>query len=122
MIIHTEAFITLPYGLGTLEDIITVVSWENLDIHRKLIRLLNINHFFDFLLVFIEDTKRLGFLSKSIRDIFLCAKRKDDLIDQLLAYEPKIDPILSKLDWLDNDRSKKRRLDLNSVCNFSFCF
>ena len=113
MINHADAFIALPGGLGTLEDIITVASWANLDIHRKPTGLLNVNHFFDFLLVFLDDAKRLGFLSKSTSDIFLSAEKADDLIDQLLAYEPKIDPILSKLDWSDNDRGKKHRLDLN---------
>ena len=46
MINHTDAFIALPGGLGTLEDIITVASWANLDIHRKPTGLLNVNHFF----------------------------------------------------------------------------
>ena len=46
MINHTDAFIALPDRLGTLEDMITVASWVNLDIHRKLIGLLNVNHLF----------------------------------------------------------------------------
>ena len=72
-----------------MEDIITVASWANLDIHRKPTGLLNVNHFFDFLLVFLDDAKRLGFLSKSTSDIFLSAEKTDDLIDQLLAYHQK---------------------------------
>ena len=48
MINHVDAFIALPGGLGTLEDIITIASWANLDIHRKPIGLLNENHFFLF--------------------------------------------------------------------------
>ena len=46
MINHADAFIALPGGLGTLEDIIIVASWANLDIHRKPTGLLNVNHFF----------------------------------------------------------------------------
>ena len=99
MINHADAFIPLPGGLGTLEEIFTISSWANLNIHQKPIGLLNVNGFFDFLFVFLEDAKRNGFISKPVRDIFLTARTADDLIDQLLTYEPKINPILSKLDW-----------------------
>ena len=71
------------------------------------------DRFFDFLFIFLADIKRLGFLAKSPSDIFVCSQTADELIDRLQAYEPKIDPILSKLDWSDDDRGKKRRLDLN---------
>ena len=107
MINHVDAFIALPEGLGTLEEILTVESWANLNIHKKPIGLLNVDHFFDFLFIFLADIKRLGFLTKSPSDIFLCSQTADELIDRLQAYEPKIDPILSKLDWSDDDRGKK---------------
>ena len=94
---HADVFIALPGALGTLEEIFTVASWANLNIHQKPIRLFNVNRFFDFLFVFLEDAKRNGFISKSVRDIFLTARTTDDLIDQLLAYKPRIDHILSKL-------------------------
>ena len=96
-----------------MEEILTVVSWANLNIHQKTIGLLNVEHFFDFLFIFLADIKRLGFLTKSPGDIFICSQTVDELIDRLQAYEPKIDPILSKLDWSNDDRGKKRRLDLN---------
>ena len=113
MINHADAFIALPGGLGTLEEIFTIASWANLNIHQKPIGLLNVNGFFDFLFVFLEDAKRNGFISKPVKDIFLTARTADDLIDQLLAYEPKIDPILSKLNWSGNDRGKKRKVNLD---------
>ena len=71
------------------------------------------DRFFDFLFISLADIKRLGFLMKSPSDIFVCSQTTDELIDRLQAYEPKIDPILSKLDWSDDDHGKKRRLDLN---------
>ena len=103
--------ITLPSGLGTLKEIFTIISWENLNIHRKPIGVFNIDHFF-FLLVFLEDAKRLRFISKSAKDIVLTAGGTAELINQLLACELIIDLILSKLDRSDNDRGKKRRVDL----------
>ena len=75
--------------------------------------MLNIDRFFDFLFIFLIDVKRLGFLSKSPSDILVCSQTADEFIDRLQAYEPKIDPILFKLDFSEDDHGKKRRLDLN---------
>ena len=113
MINHADAFIALPGGLGMLEEIFTVASLANLNIHQKPIGLLNVDGFFDFLLVFLADANRLGLLSKPTKDIFLVSRNADELIDQILAYEPKIDPIVSKLNWTDSDRGKRPRLDID---------
>ena len=53
MINHADAFIALPGGLGTLEEILTVVSWANLNIHQKPIGLLNVERFFRFSVYFL---------------------------------------------------------------------
>ena len=113
MINTADAFIALPGGLGTFEEMFTVASWAHLNIHQKPIGLLNIEHFFDFLFVFLAEAKRHEFVTKSVQDIFLTATKADELIDQILAFEPKVDPILSKLNWSDNDRGKKRKLDID---------
>ena len=107
MVNNADAFIALPGGLGTFEEIFTVASWAHLNIHRKPIGLLNIEHFFDFLFVFLAEAKKQEFVTKSVQDIFLTATKAEELINQILAFEPKVDPILSKLDWSDNDRGKK---------------
>ena len=75
-----------------LEEIFTVASWANLNIHQKPIGILNVDGFFDFLLVFLADANRLGLLSKPAKDIFLVSRKSEELIDQLLAYEPKNRP------------------------------
>ena len=113
MINTADAFIALPGGLGTFEEMFTVASWAHLNIHRKPIGLLNIEHFFDFLFVFLAEAKRHEFVTKSVDEIFLTTTKAEELIDQILAFEPKIDPILSKLDWSDSDRGKNRKLDID---------
>lgn len=115
MINHADAFIALPGGIGTLEEIFTVASWAQLNIHTKPIGLLNVNHVFDVLLVFLDNTRRLGLLSKTARDIIISAYNVNDLIDQLESFKPEDNPILSKLDWSDSGSSKKRRVDLNLI-------
>ena len=77
---------------------------------------INIEHFFDFLFVFRAEAKRHEFVTKSVHDIFLAATKAEELIDQILAFEPILDPIRSKLDWSDNDHGKKRKLDIDLNC------
>ena len=113
MINTSDVFIALPGGLGTFEEMFTVASWAHLNIHRKPIGLLNIEHFFNFLFVFLAEAKRHEFITKSVDEIFPTATKAEELIDQILTFEPKPDTILSKLNWSDSDRDKKRKLDID---------
>ena len=51
---HADAFIALPGGLGTLEEIFHISSWAQLNIHQKPIGLLNVNGFYNILLSFLD--------------------------------------------------------------------
>ena len=113
MINRADAFIALPGGLGTLEEIFIVLSWANLNIHQKPLGLFNVDGFYDFLYVFLEDNRRNGFITKPINELLFTARTAQDLIDQILAFEPHTDPILSKIKWSEDDRGKKRKLDLD---------
>ena len=55
---HADAFIALPGGLGTLEEIFHIFSWAQLHIHHKPIGLLNVNGFYDNLLSFIDQVMK----------------------------------------------------------------
>jgi uncharacterized protein (TIGR00730 family) len=52
---HADAFIALPGGLGTLEEIFHISSWAQLHIHHKPIGLLNVNGFYDNFLSFLDQ-------------------------------------------------------------------
>ena len=54
MLDHADAFIILPDGLGTLEELFEVTSWTQLKIHQKPISMLNVNGFYDGLLSFLD--------------------------------------------------------------------
>ena len=90
-----------------------MLSWANLNIHHKSIGLFNIEGFYDFLCVFLDDARKNGFVTKPMKELLFTARTAPDLIDQLLAYEPQVDPILSKINWSENDRGKKRRINLD---------
>ncbi|XVE98913.1 hypothetical protein REPUB_Repub03eG0149500 [Reevesia pubescens] len=52
MIENTDAFIALPSGFGTLEEIFQIASWAQLNIHKKPIGVLNVNGFYDSFFLF----------------------------------------------------------------------
>ena len=64
-----DAFIALPSGLGTLEEIFYIFSWAQLHIHHKPIGLLNANGFYDKLLYFLVHAVEQEFLTSSARQI-----------------------------------------------------
>jgi len=66
---HVDAFIALPGGLGTLEEIFHISSWAQLHIHHKHIGLLNVNGFYDNLLSFLDQAMEQKFLTSLARQI-----------------------------------------------------
>ncbi|PHT68346.1 putative cytokinin riboside 5'-monophosphate phosphoribohydrolase LOGL2 [Capsicum annuum] len=69
MVRHSDAFITLPGGYGTLEELLEVIMWAQLGIHDKIVGLLNVNGYYNSLLSFIdkavEKALSISMLAKS---------------------------------------------------------
>jgi len=110
---HADAFIALPGGLGTLEEIFHIFSWAQLHIHHKPIGLLNVNGFYDNLLSFLDQAVEQEFLTSSTRQIIISATTAEQLIDQLQSFTPVIDPSMSRINWSTKESRKKLRLDLS---------
>jgi len=112
MLEHSDAFIALPGGLGTLEEIFQIASWAQLNIHRKPIGLLNVNGFYNSLLFFLNHAVEQNFITSSARQIIISATTAEQLIDQLQTFIPEIDPS-NQLDWSTTGSRNKQRLDLS---------
>ncbi|XVF23343.1 hypothetical protein REPUB_Repub13aG0030000 [Reevesia pubescens] len=112
MIENAYAFIALPSGFGTLEDIFQIVSWAQLNIHKKLIGVLNVNGFYDCLFSFLDHAVEQRFISQATLQILVTATTFDQLLDQLQAFIPEPDPTLATLDWSTNSNNNKRKLNL----------
>jgi uncharacterized protein (TIGR00730 family) len=110
---HADAFIALPGGLGTLEEIFHISFWAQLHIHHKPIGLLNVNGFYDNLLSFLDQAVEQEFLTSSARQIIISAATAEQLIDQLQSFIPVIDPSISRINWSTKESRKKLRLDLS---------
>ena len=76
-----DAFIALPGGLGTLEELAEVLSWAQLDLHTKPIGLLDVGGYFAALEAFLDHAVAEGFVAERHRRLLL----RDDDIDRLLA-------------------------------------
>jgi uncharacterized protein (TIGR00730 family) len=78
-----DAFIALPGGFGTLEELFEVLAWHTLKLHAKPIFLLNVNGFYDQLLLFLDHCVTEGMLKSKSRELFLVVNTVEDLLAQL---------------------------------------
>jgi uncharacterized protein (TIGR00730 family) len=78
-----DAFIALPGGFGTLEELFEVLAWHTLKLHAKPILLLNIRGFYDKLLTFLDHCVAEGMLKPKSRELLLVANTVEEALDFL---------------------------------------
>jgi uncharacterized protein (TIGR00730 family) len=78
-----DAFIALPGGFGTFEELFEVLAWHTLRLHAKSILLLNTNGFYDKLLTFLDHCVAEGMLKPKNRELLLVANTVEDALVQL---------------------------------------
>jgi TIGR00730 family protein len=76
----SDAFIVMPGGFGTLEEMFAVLAWQTLKLHTKPILLLNINGFYDQLLAFLDHAVAQGMLKQKSREILLVANSVEEAV------------------------------------------
>ncbi|XP_038885522.1 cytokinin riboside 5'-monophosphate phosphoribohydrolase LOG1-like isoform X1 [Benincasa hispida] len=96
---QADAFIALPGGYGTLEELLEVITWAQLGIHEKPVGLLNVDGYYNSLLSFIDKAVDEGFVSPAARSIIVSAQTAHELITKLEEYVPKHSGVASKLSW-----------------------
>jgi uncharacterized protein (TIGR00730 family) len=83
----SDAFIALPGGYGTFEELFEVLTWAQIGLHSKPVGLLNTKHYFDPLLSAIEHARTEGFIYAEHRSLFVCDDQPDSLLDKLVQYQ-----------------------------------
>ncbi|XP_076922112.1 cytokinin riboside 5'-monophosphate phosphoribohydrolase LOG7-like [Bidens hawaiensis] len=101
---QADAFIALPGGYGTLEELLEVITWAQLKIHHKPVGLLNVEGYYNSLLSFIDKAVDEGFISPTARRIIVSAPTAEQLVRQLEEFVPEYDEIVAKLTWDEVDR------------------
>jgi len=81
---RADAFVALPGGIGTLEELVEQMTWAQLGRHKKPILIANINGFWDPLLVLLQHMRALGLVPPAARGVdLLVADRVADILPTL---------------------------------------
>jgi uncharacterized protein (TIGR00730 family) len=95
---RADAFVALPGGLGTLEELVEQMTWAQLGRHKKPILIANINRFWDPLLVLIDHMRRLGLVPSSAHGVeLLVADRVEDILPKLRDAAQSVSPAEKEL-------------------------
>jgi uncharacterized protein (TIGR00730 family) len=91
----SDAFIALPGGIGTLEELIEVYTWSQLGMHDKPLGVLNVNGYYDALGAFLDRAVQEKFMRAQHRAFLIFDENPESLLARLAEAEP---PPLAK--WL----------------------
>ena len=81
----SDGFISLPGGLGTLEETMEMLTWLQLGYHDKPIGLLNVRGYYDPLLAFFRHMNEEGFISEKIMGSFTVDDAPEELVRRMLT-------------------------------------
>jgi uncharacterized protein (TIGR00730 family) len=84
----SDGFLTIPGGVGTMDELWEAVSWAQLGYHAKPVGLLNAFGFFDHLLAFNRHMAETGFVRPAHQSILIAETELDLLLTRMAAHEP----------------------------------
>jgi len=84
----SDGFVTLPGGVGTMDELWEAVSWAQLGYHEKPVGLLNVAGFYDGLIAFNRTMIEVGFVRAQHAGILIADDDLDTLLERMAAYQP----------------------------------
>jgi uncharacterized protein (TIGR00730 family) len=94
----SDAFVALPGGIGTLEELFEVYTWAHLGLHRKPLGLLDVAGYFAPLAAFLDHAVMQGFLAEPTRGMLAVGDSLGELLERFAAFEPPATPR-----WIDRE-------------------
>ena len=94
----SDAFIAMPGGFGTLEEVSEMLTWAQLGLHQKPIGLYNLNGYYDAFLLQLDHMVNEGFLKPQNRKMVVTNNNPERLIEGIENFLPSIVPKWLKLD------------------------
>jgi hypothetical protein len=88
MLTMADAFAVLPGGLGTMDEFFEALTWGQLGIQTKPVGMLNVNSYFDPLIMWIEHAVDRGFIRSHHRGLLVISDQPADLLDLMEQHEP----------------------------------
>jgi uncharacterized protein (TIGR00730 family) len=83
-----DAYLTLPGGAGTLEELFEVWTWAQLGLHTKPIALLDVAGYYQPMLRFLENVAAEGFLASDFREMLIVTADVAEALDRFADYRP----------------------------------
>ena len=84
----SDAFLALPGGLGTFEELCEALTWSQLGIHAKPCGALNVGGYFDHLAALLDHAVQQGFVSEANRSLLAISDNAAELLDRLRHFQP----------------------------------
>ena len=89
---RADAFVALPGGIGTLEELVEQLTWAQLGQHRKPILLLSVNGFWDPLITLIDHMRAHGFIREGLDLNYLVGEDPDLVVETLREVLARVEP------------------------------
>lgn len=83
----SDAFIAMPGGYGTFDEIFEIITSAQIGYHRKPCAFYNINGYYDKLIDFLQNCSKEGFIGKSFVDMLIVSSDTNELVDKILNYK-----------------------------------
>lgn len=84
----SDGFVTIPGGVGTMDELWEAMSWAQLGYHAKPVGLLNAFGFYDHLIAFNRHMAEVGFVRPAHQGILIAAPSLSELLDAMASYRP----------------------------------
>ena len=86
---RADAFIALPGGWGTLEEITEVITLKQLGVHNKPIVFINTNDFYEYFFLFINNIRKEGFVSSAYEGLYAVVNDVEEAVSYIKKYRAK---------------------------------
>ncbi|KAE9609324.1 hypothetical protein Lal_00020088 [Lupinus albus] len=96
---EADAFVALPGGYGTMEELLEMITWAQLGIHKKPVGLLNVDGYYNCLLALFDNGVKEGFIKPGARDIVISAPSAKELVMKMEQYAPTHEHVAPHESW-----------------------
>ncbi|KAG6608368.1 Cytokinin riboside 5'-monophosphate phosphoribohydrolase LOG8 [Cucurbita argyrosperma subsp. argyrosperma] len=96
---ESDAFIALPGGYGTMEELLEMITWAQLGIHKKPIGLLNVDGYYNSLLALFDNGVVEGFIKPVAREIVISAPTAKELMEKMEEHTPFREHVAPHESW-----------------------